>query len=112
MNFNLDNNGKYVFNIENIMNFIFERNLNRNSDSEITEVYVADDDTKELMLSTKQLREVKGTDFLPTQTVKYDLFKSFLEVLIDMENKGEITTLGEKIVFNTMVNEGLITQVK
>ena len=102
-------NKKYILNIENVMNFIFDSDK-RDSDSEITEVYVSDDDTKELMLSTKQLREVKGGDNSPKFTIRYDMLKTFIDMISDMGLDGT-STFGENLIYNTMINEGLITEI-
>ena len=102
-------NKKYILNIENIMDFIFDSDK-RDSDSEITEVYVSDDDTKELMLSTKQLREVKGGDNSPKFTIRYDMLKTFLDLISDMDVNGA-ASFGENLIYNTMINEGFITEI-
>ena len=37
------NRVKYVLDLENIMNFVFDSNINRDSESEITEMYLLDE---------------------------------------------------------------------
>ena len=104
-----EENRAYVLNLENIMDFVFDEG-ERNGDSEITELYVMDEDTKNLSLSTKQMREIKSGDMSNYQTIRYDMVKMLLDRLFDIEN--EELTLGETIVVNTMLTQGLITEIK
>lgn len=104
-----EDNRAYVLNLENIINFIFEDD-ERNSDSEITEMYVMDEDSKNLSLSTKQMREVKSSDVSNYQTIRYDIMKMLMDRLFDIEN--EELTFGETVVVNTMLTEGFITEIK
>ena len=105
-----EDNRAYVLNMENIINFVFEGEREKNSDSEITELYVMDEKTKSMSLSTKQLREVKNSEMTEYQSIRYDLVKMLLTRVFDIEN--EELTLGETIVINTMMTEGLITEIK
>lgn len=100
----------YVLNLENIINFIFDSGNEDGNDSEITELYVMDDDTKSMTLSTKQMREIKSKEITTNQTVRYDMVKMLLDRLMDIEN--EELTLGETIVINTLLTEGLISEIK
>jgi hypothetical protein len=104
-----EDNRAYILNLENVINFIFDGE-ERNSDSEITEMYVMDEGSKNLSLSTKQMREVKSGDVSNYQTIRYDIMKMLMDRLFDIEN--EELTFGETVVVNTMLTEGLITEIK
>lgn len=100
----------YVLNLENVINFIFDSGNEDGNDSEITELYVMDEETKSMALSTKQMREIKSKEITTNQTVRYDMVKMLLDRLMDIEN--EELTLGETIVINTLLTEGLISEIK
>ena len=68
-----------------------------------------DDDTQNLTLSTKQIREVKTSDDSNRQTIKYDLIKIFIMGLMDMDEEN--ATFGDVMLMNTMLSEGLIKQI-
>ena len=104
-----EDNRAYILNLENIVNFVFE-NDERNGDSEITELYVMDEKTKNMSLSSKQMREVKSGDASNYQTIRYDMIKMLMDRLFDIEN--EELTFGETVVVNTMLTQGLITEIK
>lgn len=99
-----------ILNLEGIVDFIFGDDHERHCDSEITEVYVMDEDDKNMQLSTKQLREVKGNDITPQESIRYELVKMMLDNIISIE--GEEATFGNSVVINTMLAEGLITEIK
>lgn len=100
--------GNYILDLENIIKFCFD-NDDKTSDSEITEVYVTDENSKNLTLTSKQLREVKSGDVSSRQTVKYDLIKTFISDLMDMDDSN--LTFGDSVIVNTMLSEGLLKQV-
>jgi hypothetical protein len=105
-----DEKRAYILNIGEIIDFVFNDYADKNSDSEINEIYTIDDDTKNLSLTTKQIREVKSDEMTNCQTVRYDLMKMLIDRLLNMDD-NEIT-FGDTIVINTMLSEGLITEVK
>lgn len=100
--------GNYILDLENIIKFCFDYD-DKTSDSEITEVYVTDETTKNLNLTSKQIREVKSGDVSSRQTVKYDLIKTFISDLMDMDESN--LTFGDSVIVNTMLSEGLLKQV-
>ena len=100
----------YVLNMENIVEFVFERGNESDSNSEITELYVMDEDTKSMSLSTKEMREVKSKEITSTQSIRYDMVKMLLDRLMDIDD-GELT-FGETVVVNTLLTEGLISEIK
>ena len=101
----------YVLDMDNIMKFIFESDTQRDTDSEITEVYMTDEDTNELTLATKQLRELKGGDNTSKATMRYDMMKMSIDMISEIELDGT-STFGESLIFNTMLNEGMIKEVE
>lgn len=101
-------NGNYILDIDNIIKFCFESD-DKVGDSEITEVYMVDDDEKKLSLSSKQLREVKTGDVTTKQTMKYDLIKTFIADLVDIDSND--VTFGDAVIVNTMINEGLLKEI-
>jgi hypothetical protein len=56
------------------------------------------------------MREVKSGDVSNYQTIRYDIMKMLMDRLFDIEN--EELTFGETVVVNTMLTEGLITEIK
>ena len=100
--------GNYMLDIENIIKYVFDTD-SVNSDSEITDLCVMDDENKNLMLSTKQVREVKSSDDSNKQTIKYDLVKMLIMGLMEMD--ADNATFGDVMLMNTMLNEGLMKEI-
>lgn len=100
----------YVLNLKKVFEFILDGSGKRNNESEITEIYAVDDDTTEMNLVNKQLREIRNNDLSQEQTIKYDFFKNMLDSLSQVDTEGEIPlSFGEKLSINTMIaNEFLI----
>jgi hypothetical protein len=100
----------YILNMENIINYIFDNSNEKEGDSEITELYVMDEGTKNMTLSTKQLREIKSKEITTHQSIRYDMVKMLLDRLMDISD--DELTLGETVVINTLLTEGLISEIK
>ena len=103
------NNKSYILDVENIVKFVFDDASSRDTDSEITEVYINDEETNDLVLSTKQLRELKGGDNSSKYSIRYDMIKTFIGLISDMET--DVPTFGETLIFNSMINEGFIKEI-
>ena len=101
----------YILDIENLTKFIFDSDVKRDMDSEITEVYVVDEETNEMVLTSKQFREFKGGDNTSKSTIRYDMVKMFIDMISDIDMDGA-NSFGESLIFNTMINEGLIKEVE
>lgn len=99
----------YIVDLERIFQFVFESDGDKNVDSELTELYVMDDETNNLSLSSKQVREMKSSEINNKQTIRYDMVKFLLTSLLSM-NEDEVT-FGETIMLNTMFREGIIKEV-
>lgn len=104
---------KYILDLGNIMNFVFDENSRRSSESEITEMYMLDEETNEMILNNKQLREIKGGDSSQKSTIKYDMMKMFIDTLLDLDvSENSQWSFGEALIFNTMAENELIKEVK
>lgn len=104
------NKDTFIFDINKMMDFVFEVN-DRTSDVEISETYVYDEETEKMVPQVKEVKEVKLNDTTNQQTIRYDLLKSFMEILDSIEDP-KIMSLGQNIVFNTMQAYELIKDVK
>lgn len=104
---------KYILDLENIMNFVFDSDAPRSSESEITEMYMLDEESNDMVLNTKQLREIKGGDGSQKSTIKYDMMKMFIDTLLDLDvSENSQWSFGEALIFNTMAENELIKEVK
>lgn len=108
----MENNTAYIFDLEAIMDFVLKSDNTRISNSEITEMYMQDEDTEEMVLTSKQLRELKNNGDSSECTLKYDLIKSFITILdeAEIDNVNELGFL-QKMTFNTMLTKGLIKTI-
>lgn len=109
------NKNTFVFDLDKITEFLF--NNEKETSTEMTESYVKDDDTNEFVLESKIIREVKNSDTSSTSTLKYDLLKLFIDTLIAMPSSTEMEEgrklgLGEVMILNTLVNNGMIKTIK
>lgn len=104
----------YIFDIEKIMDFVFNSENERPTDTEITEQYAADDTTKNMYLSNRIIHEVKGGDGSSSSTIRYDMIKMFIDTLlgIGLDDEMEIPmTFGENTIFNTLCAYGMIKKI-
>lgn len=100
----LDDN--YVLDLNKIIDFCFNDEIE--PDSEITELYVMDEEEK-MSLSSKQVRELKNDDATSKQTMKYDLVKTLMVSLLSAQND---MTDGECIIKNTMLSAGFLKEIE
>lgn len=101
----------YVLNLDKIFQFVFDESINRNNESEITEIYAIDDDTSEMNLVNKQLREVRNNDLSQVRTLKYDFLKNLIDSLSQVDAEGEIPlSFGEKLAINTLITNDFLTE--
>lgn len=101
------NNGNYVLDIDNIINFCYGDD--KITSSEITDIYLPSESSSNLALSSRQIREVKDNEISTKQAIKCELFKTFLSTLLNYDEQG--STFGETVIVNTMLNEGLIKEI-
>ena len=70
---------------------------------------VGDLDENNLILAQRQIREGKTSDMTSKNTIKYDFIKMFIEYVINSDYSDP--SFGETIMFNTMLNEGLLKKI-
>lgn len=108
-------NENLVLDLNEIKEFVFEENTKteKTHDNEITETYGLNEDGKQELL-TRVIHEVKGSDFSEKETIRYDMVKTFIGMLDNVELDTNITpmSLGQRMVLNTMINYGLIKEIK
>lgn len=92
--------GTFIYDINKITEFVFG-NGERTSDVEITENYVYDDEKDKMVPSSKEVKEVKVNDYTAQNTIRYDLIKTFIDILDSVEDP-KVMSLGQSITFNTM----------
>ena len=101
----------YIYDLDAIKEFIFDDENDRNSDVEITETQVKNEKGK-LETESKIIREIKSSD-KDKWTLKYDILKTFMDSLDNIEIDQSITplSLGQKMTLNTLGNYGLIKNI-
>lgn len=103
-------NGDYIFDLDKVLEFIFEPTVLKGGDSEITEIYGRNEATNVIELQQKQLREVKSSEDSAKAGVRYDLFKTFLEVILSID--PEDVTFGEGVILNSLADKGLLKKIE
>lgn len=97
--FNMDDSN-YAFDLNKILSFINNNSLSK--ETEIVDLYEMDSDGNP-KITSKQTRELKNNSVDQTITIKYDLIKTLLSVIL---NDEDTNYLANNIAFNTMlVNE-------
>ena len=101
----------FIFDINKITDFVFGNPNERTNDVEITENYVFDKDLDKMIPNTKEVKEVKVNDYTGQNTIRYDLVKTFIDILDAVEDPN-IMSLGQSITYNTMQAYELIKDIK
>lgn len=103
----------FAFDLDAIISFITSTDGD-DVGSEITESYVLDGESNDLTLASRTIREIKNGNESSVSTIKYDLIKMFMEALIDAEvaSSENPLTLGTVAIINTMMNNGMIKEIK
>lgn len=104
-------NNTLIFDINKITDFVFGNPNDRTNEVEITESYIYDKDKDEMIPNTREVKEVKVNDYTGQNTIRYDLVKTFIDILDAVEDP-KIMSLGQKITFNTMQAYELIKDIK
>lgn len=107
-----NNSNQFIFDLDEIVKFVFGEEVERTHDTEITETYLQPKKGSSVELNSKIIHEVKGSDNTNKQTIKYDMIKMFVDILDGVENSSIPSTLGQSLTFNTMLSYGLIKQIK
>ena len=100
-----------IFDINKISEFVFGDPNKRNSEVEITESFVYDNEHDKMIPSTREVKEVKVTDFTGQNTIKYDMIKMFIDILDSIEDLSAMS-LGQSITLNTLESYELIKDIK
>jgi len=101
----------FIFDINKITDFVFGNPNERTNDVEITENYVFDKNLDKMIPNTKEVKEVKVNDYTGQNTIRYDLVKTFIDILDSVEDPN-IMSLGQNITYNTMQAYELIKDIK
>lgn len=104
------NNSSYIFDLENITNFVFGNPNEKTNEVEITEHYVYDKDSNAMIPNTKDVKEVKVNDYTGQNTIRYDLVRMFVDILDSIEDP-KVLTLGQDITLNTLKAYELIKDI-
>lgn len=107
----------YFLDLNEIFNFVFNQDRAKENDSEITEVFSCNPENKrKLDIDKKIIKQVKTEDNTNKETMKYDLFKTFLTIMNDMNYGSEDDMTGlnmcESTVMNTMLSYGFLKEIK
>lgn len=103
-------NSCYIFDLENITNFVFGNPNEKTNEVEITEHYVYDKDSNAMIPNTKDVKEVKVNDYTGQNTIRYDLVRMFVDILDSIEDP-KVLTLGQDITLNTLKAYELIKDI-
>lgn len=100
-----------IFDINKITEFVFGNPNDRTSDVEITEVSIYDEESSKLIPNSREVKEVKQNDYTGQNSIRYDMVKTFIEILDAVEDTN-IMSLGQAITFNTMKAYELIKDIE
>lgn len=99
----------YIYDINKITEFVFGNPNERTSDVEITETSVYDEGQNKMVPNVREVKEVKQNDYTGQNTIRYDLVKTFIEILDAVEDE-KVMSLGQSITYNTMKAYELIKE--
>jgi hypothetical protein len=103
-------NSPYIFDLDNITNFVFGNPNDKTNEVEITEHYIYDKETKTMLPNTREVKEVKVNDYTGQNTIRYDMLKMFIDILDSIEDP-KVMTMGQNITLNTMKAYELIKDI-
>ena len=100
----------YAMNLQKIADFCLVSDKLKNKESEVTEGYeVTDDNGPELV--SKVVREIKTNGNPQNDTIKYDLIRIFIDVVLGAESILPEMTTGMKIAFNTLLENDFLYEI-
>jgi len=99
-----ENEVQYAINIDKVFSLVFDK-TNAKIDREITDGYEIDENSNKMAQMSKIVREIKTDGDSQRENLKYDLIKTFLIEIMDMD--GEVTA-GNSICINTLLKYGII----
>lgn len=102
----------YVLNLSKINSYIFSTQEKENFDIETTDQYSIQNGVTPIRTG-REIKSVKTNGNLNTETLKYDMFKQMLLVLIDETINDDWQNLSnsEKLIINTFINEGFLEEI-
>jgi hypothetical protein len=103
-------NTPYIFDLNNITNFVFGNPNDKTNEVEITEHYTYDKDSKTMLPNTREVKEVKVNDYTGQNTIRYDMIKMFIDILDNIEDP-KVMSMAQNITLNTMKAYELIRDI-
>ena len=103
-------NTPYIFDLNNITNFVFGNPNDKTNEVEITEHYTYDKDSKTMLPNTREGKEVKVNDYTGQNTIRYDMIKMFIDILDNIEDP-KVMSMAQNITLNTMKAYELIRDI-
>lgn len=104
------NNTQYIFDLNNITNFVFGNPNDKTNEVEITEHYTYDKESKTMLPNTREVKEVKVNDYTGQNTIRYDMIKMFIDILDNIEDP-KVMSMAQNITVNTMKAYELIKDI-
>lgn len=122
----------YALDLSKINEFIFSSQTEKNSETNISEVYAKVDEANNdnLKLVSKEIAENKTNGNASIDNIKYDMIKMMLDLILGIGGNGknngmfidqpfhnektsstDSMSVGEIIAFNTFVNEGFLINI-
>lgn len=108
------NGSYYVLNLRKINSYIFETQEQENYDIETTDQYSIANNGLTPVRTGREIKSVKTNGNLNTETLKYDMFKQMLVILIDGgidDDDWQNLSNSEKLIINTFINEGFLEEI-
>ena len=109
----------WYIDIERMEKLCFKSERENGSTMEITEGYEKTDTESGLLPVSKVIRELKAPGNTQNDTIRYDLYKSFLSVVLEKEflvfgsaEDEAKHSFNFGIAFNTLVKYGILVEVK
>lgn len=97
----------FCYNIDKIVEFIFDDKDKRSNDVEITEMYVYSDLTQKMEPNTKEVKEAKYNDSGNHQGVRFGIIQGLIETINTIDD-DKFTTIGQETAVNTMKAYGFM----
>jgi hypothetical protein len=100
---------EYVIDTKKLFEFVFSSEEDKLNDTDITQQYANDEENDNFILTNKVISEKKYIDTSRTG-IRYDLMKSFIISLIDVHPELNQFSLGEGLIFNTLLDMKIIRE--
>jgi hypothetical protein len=111
-------NRKWGVDIDKFTKICLTSDNEKSKDTEITEGFEKDDNGN-ITQTSKIIREVNSQGNMQNDTIRYDLFKTLLSIILDkkvmsfgsLENELKFD-FSFNVAFNTLIKEGIIYEIK